>query len=280
MSWATFRQALNAVLNEQELRTLCFDLAIDYDSLRGQSKDDKVRELIALFQRNGRLPDLIARLEEIRPNVAWQTLIPDPSLPKTGTVSTSRRNLIIGAIIFLAVILIFGVLSWNRDKSSDELPQPTVVKNEAESNELVTENVNSESEQTSCLDDYFAEIDPERLSSIEVGERARDVDLVEEDRTSSQFSAPYGIQLTKNGTHIGALMFILRSDDVLFKILSVADKECQAVSGYRNVTRRSEDTLEDSDVLEMPLNGGIYTIRPNFQGTHIRYSFQEVVNGE
>lgn len=282
MSWSTFREELNDVLNEQELRTLCFDLAIDYESLPGNSKDVKIRELIALFQRNGRLPELISRLEAVRPKTNWQEMLPEPSLtePEKSISSHQQRNLIVTVIILLGIILIFGLLYWNRENNNSDFVQGEVLNREVTTNDPTTNNEIIKPENAPCLDDYLAEIDAERISAIEVGERSRDIDVVTEDRVSAEFSAPYGIQLTKYGEQIGALIFIFRSQEVLFKIISVADKDCQEVTGYRNVTRRAEDTLQDNDVLEMPLNGGVYTIRPNFQGTQIRYSFQEVLSGE
>ena len=47
------RQILAERFNEGELRTLCFDLGIDYENLPGQGKADKARELVAYFQRRG-----------------------------------------------------------------------------------------------------------------------------------------------------------------------------------------------------------------------------------
>ena len=39
------RQTLSSRFNESELRTLCFDLKVDYDDLPGKAKSDKAREL-------------------------------------------------------------------------------------------------------------------------------------------------------------------------------------------------------------------------------------------
>jgi Effector-associated domain 7 len=40
--------------NDSELRTLCFNLGVDYDVLQGSGKSDKARELIIyLDRRNG-----------------------------------------------------------------------------------------------------------------------------------------------------------------------------------------------------------------------------------
>jgi CheY-like chemotaxis protein len=55
----------------EELRTLCFDLRVDFDGLRGEGKLAKARELIQYLQRRGQLDRLIAELKTSRPNIAW-----------------------------------------------------------------------------------------------------------------------------------------------------------------------------------------------------------------
>jgi hypothetical protein len=57
---------------DEELRTLCFDIGEDYESLPAQGKAGKARELVACLDRRGRIPDLIAKCSELRPNVSWE----------------------------------------------------------------------------------------------------------------------------------------------------------------------------------------------------------------
>ena len=54
-----------------ELRTLCFDLGLDYDELRGEVKSAKARELITVMLRQNRLAELASRLQVQRPDVDW-----------------------------------------------------------------------------------------------------------------------------------------------------------------------------------------------------------------
>jgi hypothetical protein len=49
--------------NLEELRTFCFGLDVDYDTLGGEGKAGKARELVSLMQRKGRLDELIAAFE-------------------------------------------------------------------------------------------------------------------------------------------------------------------------------------------------------------------------
>jgi GTPase SAR1 family protein len=68
----TFRQQLDRAFDVSELHTLCFDLEIDIQHLSGENKMDQVRELIAYFERRGRLSDLIAALKKWRPQINWE----------------------------------------------------------------------------------------------------------------------------------------------------------------------------------------------------------------
>ncbi len=56
------RQELLARVNNEELKTLCFNLNVDYDDLAGDERQGKARELVQLLERNNRLPDLEAEL--------------------------------------------------------------------------------------------------------------------------------------------------------------------------------------------------------------------------
>lgn len=55
--------------DEGELRTLCFDLEIDYDSLPGKGKADKARELLAYLERRHRISDLVEYIRARRPDI-------------------------------------------------------------------------------------------------------------------------------------------------------------------------------------------------------------------
>jgi hypothetical protein len=58
--------------DREELRTLCFELGIDYDDLGGEGKTNKARELVAYLERHGRLFELITLGKKLRPHVDWE----------------------------------------------------------------------------------------------------------------------------------------------------------------------------------------------------------------
>ena len=68
------RQILAARFDEGEMRTLCFDLGIQYDALPGAGTENKARELIAYFDRHRRIPDLINTGQRIRPDIPWDDI--------------------------------------------------------------------------------------------------------------------------------------------------------------------------------------------------------------
>lgn len=68
---AKLRQDLTDRFSEEELRTLCFDLGLDYDSLPAQGKAGKAREIVAQVERDGAIARLIEQCRLLRPNVPW-----------------------------------------------------------------------------------------------------------------------------------------------------------------------------------------------------------------
>ncbi|MCP4542993.1 MAG: hypothetical protein GY832_38240 [Chloroflexi bacterium] len=74
-SSGTMRHNLNAHFNAGELHDLCFDLNIDYDSLPGEGKSDKARELVAHCRRHGRTQELVMQCSKLRPKVNWKDTI-------------------------------------------------------------------------------------------------------------------------------------------------------------------------------------------------------------
>ncbi|MBK8900709.1 MAG: tetratricopeptide repeat protein [Anaerolineaceae bacterium] len=86
MNWTTLRQQIEQHFDEAELRTLCFDLGVSYENLGGRGKGENVTELVALFQRNGQVDDLMEQLNHHRPAINWKTPkeLPFKQQPLTG----------------------------------------------------------------------------------------------------------------------------------------------------------------------------------------------------
>lgn len=68
---SSIRKKIVQFFIEEEVKTLCFDLGVDYNSLPAQGYEYKVRELVARIERTGRLEELIQHLRQKRPNISW-----------------------------------------------------------------------------------------------------------------------------------------------------------------------------------------------------------------
>jgi Effector-associated domain 7 len=78
---AKLLELLTYCFNADELRELCFDLGVDYDSLPGEGKTDKARELVWFFvnpKRKRDLDELIRVCNRLRPKAPWNI----PSSPR------------------------------------------------------------------------------------------------------------------------------------------------------------------------------------------------------
>ncbi len=58
-------------LNDEELRGLCFELHVDYESLEGESKAGKARELLAHLDRRHRISELVEIGKRLRLDISW-----------------------------------------------------------------------------------------------------------------------------------------------------------------------------------------------------------------
>jgi len=68
------RRALVERFSDGDLRDLCFDLEIDYESLPGDGKADKARELLILMRQHRRIGELLPFAQKLRPDIQWEDL--------------------------------------------------------------------------------------------------------------------------------------------------------------------------------------------------------------
>lgn len=74
------------------LKTLCFNLFVDYDNLGGDTKNAKARELILNLERAGRLEELIAVLSREQPRAFRREFEKTPPVPRIPTRRTRDPN--------------------------------------------------------------------------------------------------------------------------------------------------------------------------------------------
>lgn len=77
----TLHKMLDRYFDLEEIRTLCFQLNVDYDSVRGEGKSARIRHLILDLARHGRLEQLVAMASLERPHVTWPPVPDDLDLP-------------------------------------------------------------------------------------------------------------------------------------------------------------------------------------------------------
>lgn len=65
---------LTRLFDEEEMRTLMFDLGFDYDDFGGRSKVAKIREIVMSAERASWLKELVTLAAEQRPNGDWPQL--------------------------------------------------------------------------------------------------------------------------------------------------------------------------------------------------------------
>lgn len=70
------RTQIDQHFNLDEIQLLCFDLAVDYEHLPGQTKPLKVHGLIMHLAQRARLDDLLQLVEAQRPEVDWPDIPP------------------------------------------------------------------------------------------------------------------------------------------------------------------------------------------------------------
>jgi WD40 repeat protein len=70
-NYQQIRQLITAHFSLQELKTLCFDIGVEFDDLGGEGLSEKARELVTFLQRRDRIPELLQILINERPGVVW-----------------------------------------------------------------------------------------------------------------------------------------------------------------------------------------------------------------
>jgi len=68
------RQILSERFSLEELRTLCFDLGVDWDDLPAQGKSAKARELVVFLEHQEGIGQLIRIGKQQRPDIPWSDI--------------------------------------------------------------------------------------------------------------------------------------------------------------------------------------------------------------
>jgi len=77
---ADLRRKVATYFNDDEIKSLCFDLGIEYENLAGETREAKARELVTYCERTSQVSQLANRCRELRPSVDWRVPehLPEP----------------------------------------------------------------------------------------------------------------------------------------------------------------------------------------------------------
>lgn len=131
--------------SEEELKTLCSDLGVDYDDLPGQGKEGKARELIGHLERRGCINNLIEIGRRSRTKIDWPGTISGERTPAKPPVSAPdsqpsqvtvaehslfgslppRAGYMLAATGLLVVVVVLVVVAIEITKSKENLQTGT-----------------------------------------------------------------------------------------------------------------------------------------------------------
>jgi hypothetical protein len=87
------RRLLARSFSTEELKTLAFDLEVDFDELGSEAKTSKIRELVLHLERQNKLDALITAAARERPNIHWPRYAePDANCPYRGLRPFGEQN--------------------------------------------------------------------------------------------------------------------------------------------------------------------------------------------
>ena len=108
MNFSDLRQNMIERFSMYEVKEICFDLGIDFDSLPGSGKDAKVLELVDLCRRQGKIPDLVEMLSQLRPDIEWKEPISNPI--KQALSRSSTQKVLIGLIFVIVTLFLILII--------------------------------------------------------------------------------------------------------------------------------------------------------------------------
>jgi hypothetical protein len=78
---STLHKQIDQYFSFSEVRTLCFDLGVDFENIPGDIRSAFIRNLIISLAKQNRLQALVNLVRQERPFVDWQDVPPDFALP-------------------------------------------------------------------------------------------------------------------------------------------------------------------------------------------------------
>lgn len=92
--YVRLRKLMTERLSDDELNVLCFDIGLDYDDLGGDSKAEKVIELLQDIRRRQQLTRLIDAGKASRPDIEWEVALQVGAPPAASPVPPPPHQLV------------------------------------------------------------------------------------------------------------------------------------------------------------------------------------------
>lgn len=80
---STLHKQIDTYFSFNEVKTLCFDLGVDYENIPGDIRSAFIRNLVVSLAKQNRLQELVNKVRDERPFVDWQNVPADFELPSS-----------------------------------------------------------------------------------------------------------------------------------------------------------------------------------------------------
>ncbi len=88
---STLHKQIDNYFNFNEVKTLCFDLGIDYENIPGDVRSAFIRNLIVSLAKQNRLQELVDKVRVERPFIDWQDIPANFELPASVAQEDMRQ---------------------------------------------------------------------------------------------------------------------------------------------------------------------------------------------
>lgn len=88
INFKRLREQLSLLFNIDEIKTLCFDLGIEYENIPGDTLDGKTRELVNYCYKKGMLSKLLLECANSHPHINWN----DTEKSDNGIETNGNKN--------------------------------------------------------------------------------------------------------------------------------------------------------------------------------------------
>lgn len=98
----TLASEIEVYFNIEDMNQLCFSLGVEHENIKGNTRQEKARELVLYFHQRKRIPDLLEKVRKVRPGVEFPNVPDKPDGPDKKSKQIGKQ---------LAFAWLFGVIA-------------------------------------------------------------------------------------------------------------------------------------------------------------------------